>query len=61
MKIVTDFLKKDGILWKITFFDEVFMKRIRMKKIPAMVLLLCTLLITTVYADVTQDDIDNAR
>lgn len=61
MKIVTDFLKKDGILWKITFFDEVFMKRIRMKKIPAMVLLLCTLVITTVYADVTQDDIDNAR
>ena len=41
--------------------NEVLMKKIPLKRIFAAAALVCCLTVTTAYADVTQEDIDNAK
>ena len=41
--------------------NEVPMKKIPLKRIFAAAALVCCLTVTTAYADVTQEDIDNAK
>ena len=58
MVLERNFLRADtGIFQQ----NEVPMKKIPLKRIFAAAALVCCLTVTTAYADVTQEDIDNAK
>ena len=58
MVIERNFLGADAGIFRQ---NEVLMKKIPLKRIFAAAALVCCLTVTTAYADVTQEDIDNAK